>query len=213
MSTINDLKWRHAVKAYDADKKVGREDLMRLLEVIQLAPTSSGLQPFEVFVIESEESKKKLASTCYLNNAEYVMNSTFTLLFAGWDNYTKERIEQTYEHITAMKGLPTGRYSEYTNRLVEKYTKHQSASENFTHIARQAYIAIGMVLTEAASLRLASTPIEGFYQDKLDELYGLPAQHLKSLCVITVGYADEAKDWNGTLKKARRPLDEMVHFI
>ena len=54
MSLIADLKWRHAVKAYDSSKKVSQEDLDKILEAARLAPTSSGLQPFRVILVEKQ---------------------------------------------------------------------------------------------------------------------------------------------------------------
>src|SRR3712207_1554820 len=196
MSIINDLRWRHAVKAYDKDKKVSKEVLHQIIEAMSLAPTSSGLQPFEIFVLESEEVKRKIADTCFLNNAEYVMNSTYTILVAGWDNYTEERINKMYNHITHERGLPEGRYNDYVSSLIEKYVHNASEQENFAHIARQAYIAIGMGLTEAACLHIATTPMEGFYFEQADKHLGLREKGLKSLCLIAVGYADEKNDWN-----------------
>ncbi len=43
MSLLEDLNWRHAVKAYDPSKKVSEADLQTILEATRLAPTSSGL--------------------------------------------------------------------------------------------------------------------------------------------------------------------------
>ena len=59
MSLIENLKWRHAVKAYNPAQKVSKENLETILEAARLAPTSSGLQPFRVIVVENQELKKK----------------------------------------------------------------------------------------------------------------------------------------------------------
>jgi nitroreductase/dihydropteridine reductase len=52
MALIEDLNWRHAVKAYDASKKVSKVNIDKILEAARLAPTSSGLQPFNVIVVK-----------------------------------------------------------------------------------------------------------------------------------------------------------------
>jgi len=44
MSLIDNLNWRHAVKAYDPSKKVSEEHIAQIVEAARLAPTSSGLQ-------------------------------------------------------------------------------------------------------------------------------------------------------------------------
>lgn len=58
MSLLEDLNWRHAVKAYDPTKKVSQENIDKIVEAARLAPTSSGLQPFKVIVIQNQEKKK-----------------------------------------------------------------------------------------------------------------------------------------------------------
>jgi nitroreductase len=50
---INHLNWRYATKKFDPAKKLDEDKLNRILEAIRLAPTSSGLQPFEVFVVKN----------------------------------------------------------------------------------------------------------------------------------------------------------------
>ncbi len=60
MALIEDLNWRHAVKAYDPTKKVSKENIDKIIEAARLAPTSSGLQPFQVLVVENQELKEKL---------------------------------------------------------------------------------------------------------------------------------------------------------
>lgn len=48
---LNDkLNWRYATKKMDPSKAVSDEKLEAILKAIELAPTSSGLQPYEVLV-------------------------------------------------------------------------------------------------------------------------------------------------------------------
>ena len=49
MTELTDkLHWRYATKKYNPSKKVDADKLERILEAVRLAPTSSGLQPFEI---------------------------------------------------------------------------------------------------------------------------------------------------------------------
>ena len=59
MSLIEDLKWRHACKGMNG-AKVPQDVVERILEAINLTPTSLGMQAFKVFVIENKELKEKL---------------------------------------------------------------------------------------------------------------------------------------------------------
>ena len=59
MDFLEKLQWRYAAKAMNG-KKVSQEKIDRILEATRLAATSSGLQPFEVFVVTNEEVKAKI---------------------------------------------------------------------------------------------------------------------------------------------------------
>jgi nitroreductase len=50
---IDKLNWRYATKKFDPAKKLDEAVVERIIEAARLAPTSSGLQPFEVFVVKN----------------------------------------------------------------------------------------------------------------------------------------------------------------
>lgn len=60
MSLLENLNWRHSVKAFNPDKKVSEENIEKILEAARLAPTSSGLQQFRVINVSNQEVKEKL---------------------------------------------------------------------------------------------------------------------------------------------------------
>ena len=207
MALIEDLNWRHAVKAYDPTKKVSKEDVDKIVEAARLAPTSSGLQAFQVLVVENQELKEKLVKGAL--NPECMRDCSHVIIFAGWDRYTEERIDKVYNHTTDVRGLERGRFSSYTDMLKKMYLA-QSAEENFAHIARQTYIALGLSLAQAAELKVDSTPVEGFDNSVVDEILELDKFGLKSVSLRYVGYAVAPNDWVGQMKKVRTPTEEFV---
>ncbi|MBG6063069.1 nitroreductase [Flavobacterium sp. CG_9.1] len=207
MALLEDLNWRHAVKAYDATKKVSKEDIDKIVEAARLAPTSSGLQPFQVLVVENQELKEKLVKGAL--NPECMRDCSHVLIFAGWDRYTAERIDKVYDYTTAERGLTQGRFNSYTDMLKKIYLA-QPAEENFVHIARQTYIALGLSLAQAAELKVDSTPVEGFDNSVVDEILALDKLGLKSVSLMYVGYADTPNDWIAPMKKVRTPKAEFV---
>ena len=84
MSLLENLQWRHAVKAYDPTKKVSKEDLNSILEAARLAPTSSGLQPFRIISVENQELKEKMVAGAL--NPEVMKDCSHVLVFAAWDS-------------------------------------------------------------------------------------------------------------------------------
>lgn len=207
MSLIENLNWRHAVKAYSSTKKVSEENIDKIVEAARLAPTSSGLQPFKTIVIRDQEIKEKLSKGAL--NPECMKDSSHVIIFAAWDRYTAERIDKVYDFTTDERGLPRGRFESYTDKLKSIYLE-QPADLNFAHTARQTYIALGLALAQAAELKIDTTPVEGFNNELIDEVLGLKNHGLKSVSLLYVGYADTEKDWVAPLKKVRVPKEEFV---
>jgi len=207
MSLIDNLNWRHAVKAYDPSKKVSEEHIAQIVEAARLAPTSSGLQPFKVIVVRDAEIKEQLSKGAL--NPECMRDASHVILFAAWDRYTEERIDKVYDFTTEERGLPKGRFGSYTDKLKSIYLP-QPAELNFAHTARQTYIALGLALAQAAELKIDTTPVEGFNNEWVDEVLDLKKHGLKSVSLMYVGYANQEKDWVGSMKKVRIPKEEFV---
>jgi len=207
MSLLDNLNWRHAVKAYDPTKKISEEKINQIVEAARLAPTSSGLQPFKVIVVRDQALKEQLAVGAL--NPECMKDCSHVLIFAGWDRYTEERIDEVYNFTTDERGLPRGRFDSYTSMLKKTYLV-QSQEENFAHIARQTYIALGLALAQAAELKVDSTPAEGFSNEVVDQVLNLQAHGLKSVSLMYIGVANPENDWIAPMKKVRIPKGEFV---
>jgi nitroreductase/dihydropteridine reductase len=89
MSFLDILNKRYATKAMNG-KVVPQEKIDNILEAVRLAPTSSGLQPFEVFVVTKDETKSSIREIAW--NQSPVTDCSHLLVFAAWDNYTVDAI-------------------------------------------------------------------------------------------------------------------------
>lgn len=207
MGFLEQSKWRYAAKKIDPTKKVDQKKVDQIVEAARLAPTSSGLQPYVVFVISNEDIKKRIVPIAW--GQEQVADCSHLLIFAGWDNYTEQRIDHIYGITTKVREQPVDRYKEYTDRLKSIYLTRPSV-DNFAHIARQCYIGFAYSIAMAAELEVDTTPMEGFDNDALDKLLNLEERGLKSVVMLPLGYRDEANDWLVNMKKSRHPLSEFV---
>ncbi|WP_440122306.1 nitroreductase family protein [Tenacibaculum sp. Ill] len=207
MSLIENLNWRHAVKAFDPNKKVSEENIEKIIEAARLAPTSSGLQQFRVISISNQEVKEKLIQGAL--NPDSMKDCSHVLVFAAWDNYTAERIDKVFDYTTDERGLPRGRFSSYTDMLKKVYLDLPD-EVNFAHTSRQTYIALGLALAQAAELKVDTCPAEGFDNKVVDEVLELNKMGLKSVSLMYIGYADDEKDWIKPMKKVRIPREEFV---
>lgn len=206
MELLNALQWRYAVKKMNG-KPVAQADVDKIVEAARLAPTSAGIQPFEVIVVSNPELKKQILPLA--NNQQQMVDSSHILVFAAWDNYTKERIEDYIAHTESERGMPDGGMADFKNMLLTHFVA-RDAEANFVHTARQAYIGFGMAIAAAAELKVDATPMEGFNGPELDKLLGLDKKGLKSVTILPVGHRDPENDWLVNLKKVRKPKEQFV---
>lgn len=207
MSLLESLKWRYATKKYDPSRKVNQDDIDKIVEAARLAPTSSGLQQFRVLVVSNQDIKNKLSPTVL--NPEVMVDCSHVLVFAAWDRYTADRIDEIYTRTTDERDLPRGRFDSYTDKIKGMYL-NETAEENFIHTARQSYIGFAMSIAMAAELKIDSTPAEGFDSALVDEVLDLKAKGLKSVTLLYLGYRDADGDWLASMKKVRNPTEEFA---
>ena len=60
MDLIQQLKWRYATKVYDPTKKLTDEQVATLKDVLQLSPSSFGLQPYKFVQVKNADLRAKL---------------------------------------------------------------------------------------------------------------------------------------------------------
>lgn len=209
MELLDKLNWRYAAKAMNG-KKVPQEKIDNVIEAISLSPTSSGLQPFEVFVITNQEMKEKIRPVAW--NQSVITDCSHLLIFAAWDTYTPERINKMFDLTNDIRGFKNEGWENYRQMLLDSYPQ-KDAEENFNHAAKQAYIAFSQALSAAAFQGLDSTPLEGFESDAVDEILGLKEKGLKSCVMLPIGYRNESEDWLVNLKKVRKSKEDLVTVI
>nr|WP_315493447.1 NAD(P)H-dependent oxidoreductase [uncultured Rhodoferax sp.] len=204
---IQKLQWRYATKKFNPAKVVPQEKLDRILEAIRLTATSSGLQPYEVFVVTSKEVRERIKPIAW--NQEQVTDSSHLLVFAAWDNYTTDRINTMFDLVNTERGFKNEGWENYRQMLLGMYPQ-RDAEVNYQHAARQAYIGLGTALIAAAEEQVDATPMEGFDPKALDEILGLKARGLRSVAILPLGYRADEGDWLVSLKKVRRAREQFV---
>jgi nitroreductase len=207
---LEKLNWRYATKKMDTSKAVPEEAVAKIVEAIQMAPTSSGLQPYELLVIRNADVRAAIRPVAW--DQAQITDGSHLLVFAAWDTYSEERIDAVVDQMAEERGGRSEMLQGYYDRLKAMYLP-RTDEENYAHAARQAYIGLGFALAAAAELEVDSTPMEGFDPAKVDEILGLKAKGLRSVVLLPLGYRDESGDWLVNLKKVRKPLGTFVTNI
>ncbi|MDA8453602.1 NAD(P)H-dependent oxidoreductase [Acidovorax sp. GBBC 3334] len=210
MELLDVLQWRYATKKMDPARAVPQDKVDRILEAARLAPTSSGLQPYEIIVVTSPDVRARIREVAW--NQAQVTDGSHLLVFAAWDDYTPERINQMFDYTNEVRGFRNEGWENYRNMLLGSYPQ-RGAEVNFQHAARQAYIGFGAALIAAADEAVDSTPMEGFQPEAVDEILGLRARGLRSVTLLPLGYRQPEEDWLVNLKKVRRPREQFVSEV
>lgn len=204
MSLVEALKWRYATKRMNG-KKVEKEKLENILEATRLAPSSAGIQPYNIIVVGNDELKKKIQAVAY--NQPQITEASHLLIFAAWSDVTDARFDDLEEDFAAQRGITVAE----AKTTMERYRGMvigRDKEVNYQWAARQAYIAFGVAIAAAAVEKVDATPMEGFVPDQLDLLLGLTEKGLRSVTILTLGHRDEANDWLVNQKKVRRPREK-----
>ncbi len=210
MELLDVLQWRYATKKMDPARAVPQDKVDRIVEAARLAPTSSGLQPFEIVVVTSSDVRARIREVAW--NQAQVTDGSHLLVFAAWDDYTAERINAMFDYTNEVRGFRNEGWENYRNMLLGSYPQ-RGAEVNFQHAARQAYIGFGAAIIAAAAEQVDSTPMEGFQPEAVDEILGLRARGLRSVLLLPLGYRQPEGDWLVNLEKVRRPRDQFVSEV
>lgn len=174
------MQERYTTKAYDASRRLTDEQVGELMECLRLSPSSINSQPWGFKLVSDQATKERLAEHAYFN-ADKVRNASHVILLSVYrdaETFAAERLpdmdERTRTYFeTAM--LPQG------NAVIESW------------LARQVYIALGVLLAVAASQGIDTTTMEGIDTQAYTQIQG--DDRYKVLVAVALGYRD-AEDIN-----------------
>ena len=209
MKLIEDLNWRYATKKY-SNQTVSDENVALILESIRLTATSLGLQPFKIFQIDQPELRAQLKSAAY--NQSQLVDASHVLVFAVWTQVTEEMINDYLNLIATTRGTSLDALQGF-KKSISGFIGNKDQSDIIKWASNQAYIALGKAMTMAATLRVDSTPMEGFDPAKVNDILDLPSQQLHAAVILTLGYRDAENDPLANAQKVRRPIHQIFEKI
>jgi nitroreductase / dihydropteridine reductase len=191
-------------------KKVNETDLQQIFEAIRLSPSSRGLQPYKIFVIESNELKAKIQPIA--DSQAQIIECSHLLVFAVETSTSKEDIENYIQNLATQRNIPIEKLDGLKSVLLRDQLLMNE--EQYYHWAtKQAYIALAYGQLMANTLGIDAAAMEGFNPKQLDELLGLEKIGLKSSVLLALGYRDEETDYMLKLKKVRKSKTELFQSI
>ena len=204
---LESLNWRYATKKYDTTKKVSKEDLETLKEAVRLSVSSVGLQPYKIFVVESEEMRNKLKAAAGGNNQNIIADSSYLFVFANELNIGDQHVATYINNISKTRGIDADNlkgFGDYISGFLGGLTEEQKN----IWTAKQSYIALSTLVNTAAILKIDTTAMEGFNAEEFNKILGLDKLGLHAAVIAAVGYRHE-EDANQHFVKVRKPSEEL----
>jgi nitroreductase len=207
MELLESLEWRYATKKMNGEK-IPQDKLDRILQATRLAPSSYGLTPYNVIVVEDQKLKEELQGACY--GQSQLTDSSAVLVFATWDDITEDSVDIYINEIARQREMSVEGLKGMSD-MMKGSLSNMTHEQKISWAQRQAYIGLGFALTAAAVEGVDSTPMEGFNPPAVDRILNLQEHGLMSVVVLPLGYRDTENDPMVSIKKVR--WDDKHFFI
>lgn len=209
MNNLDHLNWRYATKKFDPSKKISGKELQEILEVLRLAPSSFGLQPWKFLIITNSELRKKLQPHSW--NQPQVVQASHLVVLCSLETVDEVHVKTFIRHSAAERGVTEESLAGY-ERMILDFLKKMTPEKIHQWMDNQIYLALGILLAECAHRRIDTCPMEGFDAAKYDELLGLKSQGLRTVVLCPIGYR-AADDTYAGLKKIRFKAEEIIRHL
>lgn len=204
---LDALRWRYATKQFDPRRKIPADQWAALEEALVLSPSSGGLQPRRFVVVTDPAVREKLLPASF--GQTQITEASHLVVFAAATDLTEADVDAHIARTAEARGATLESMAGFRDMLVGGIVKGKDLAGRQAWAARQAYIALGNLLTSSALLGIDACPMEGFLPAEYDSILGLAERGLTSVVVCTLGYR-AASDAYANLAKVRYPKDKII---
>lgn len=206
MSIIEKLQWRYATKKFDADKNLPEEKLNLLKEAFNLTALSYGLQTLKMVVIKDKTKREQLVDLAY--GQRQVADASHLLVLCIQTEIDEEDVNEHFDTIKEIRNTPDNILESFKMQLMSTI-EAMPKEDKEGWATKQAYIALGNLMTVCAVEEIDSCPMEGFIPKEIDKALHLNELGLNSVLLLPVGYRAK-DDMFADFKKVRKSVSETV---
>lgn len=204
------LNWRYATKVFDAAKKIPADVWKTLEQSLVLTPTSYGLQPYQFLVISDPAKRAELLPHSW--GQKQVVDCSHFVVFTARTEMTEADVDKLVQRTTDLRKLPAGVLEYYRGMMVGDVVHGPRGKIAHEWATRQAYIALGNLMTCAAVLGVDTCPMEGLVAAEYDKVLHLNGSGYATVVACALGYR-AAGDKYANLAKVRYETKELVRII
>ncbi|SEE51126.1 hypothetical protein SAMN04487765_2881 [Tenacibaculum sp. MAR_2010_89] len=210
---LNAFKYRHATKEFDNIKTVSKEDIDFILKTANLSPSSFGFEPWHFVVVQDKELRELLKPVAWGAPLKLDTASHFILGLSMKTPMVKHDSEYIMHMMKNVKQLPEDvieMYLKFYREFQERDFNLDTDKKLFDWSSKQTYIALANMMTSAALVGIDSCPIEGFHQEKAEQLlkekFEIDTDKYGLSFMVAFGYRKTAPAHD----KSRRDLKDII---
>jgi hypothetical protein len=212
---LDAFHFRHACKEFDPTRKIAAADFDFILETGRLSPSSFGYEPWQFVVIQDMALRQQLLPMTWGAQKTLPTASHYLAILvrkgdlrydsAYLDDFMR-RVKGMNDEAIAKRTAVLKKFQESDFRLLD--------SERALHDwgCKQAYIALGNMMTAAAMIGVDSCPIEGFEAEPAERILAdagvLDPAQFGLAVMVAFGYRV-----NPQTPKSRREMAEVVRWV
>ena len=205
---VERLRWRYAVKRFDATRKLDQATWQAIETSLVLTPSSYGLQPWRFVVVTDEAIKAQLPAISW--NQKQPQDCSHMIVLAARKSMDESYVDRFMDSVAKTRGVPPESVAAYRNVLVS--TVNSTDGQHLNWNARQVYIALGQLMATAAMLEVDACPMEGIDTAAYDKLLGLSSTDYTSVVGCALGFR-HAEDKAATAAKVRFAASEVIMHV
>jgi len=207
---LNALNWRYATKVFDPARKIPADVWQTLGRALVLSPSSYGLQPYRFLVINDPARRAELLPHSW--NQKQVVDASHYVVFTARTRMTEADVDKLIARTTDVRKIPAASLNFYRDMMLGDLVKGPRSQIAHEWATRQAYIALGNLMTCAAVLGVDACPMEGFVPAEYDRVLGLQNSGYASVVCCALGYRAASDKYAG-LPKVRFEIKDLVQYV
>jgi nitroreductase len=207
---LDALNWRYATKVFDPGRKIPADVWQTLERALVLSPSSYGLQPYRFLVINDPARRAELLPHSW--NQKQVVDCSQYVVFTARTKMTETDMDKLIARTTDIRKIPPASLNFYRDMMLGDLVKGPRSQIAHEWATRQAYIALGNLMTCAAVLGVDACPMEGFVPTEYDRVLDLENSGYASVVCCALGYR-AAADKYAALPKVRFEIKDLVQYV
>lgn len=203
---IKAMKWRYAVKYFNKKRKLTNHELELLLEATRLSPSSLGLLPYKIVVVENKTARKLIYDKA--SDQPKVIEASHLLVFCTYRKLSRSFVDSFIDLFAKERKMSMEQVANL-RKSRRSFITETPAKELDEWAGDQAFVGLGVLLTAAAMARIDAGPMGGFKPEVVDKILNLKKYNLRSRVMCALG-TRSLEDTEARQKKVRWSKSDFI---